>query len=118
MGLQEWRIKNGTRKSFEQNQEDDTKNLNKMDKLRADRRSPKQLRFRMNMLIELLKRENIEYESALDFEIVFSSVKEAKDAFKIVKKSMDNNRNKQKMMNLSKIDYIDGELKKNMIYVK
>lgn len=115
VGLAEWQIKNGKRKSFQQQNLDDDKQRNRMAKLRQDRSSPEQLKIRLEVMKKFM--HDFEYEEE-GFSLVFKTQKAAKEAWKYVKPKMESRQNQSIMMDLSKTEYIDGDLVKNKIIIK
>ena len=118
VGLEEWKIKNGKRKSFEDNKKDEQNSRDRLQNLMKARKSPEQLKVRLKNMKDFLDAENIQYKDSREFEIEFNSQKAAKEAFKKVKEKMESRNNETTKMNLDNIDYLDGELYKKFIKIK
>jgi tetratricopeptide (TPR) repeat protein len=114
LSLSEYKIKKGYRDDFETTIKKSKESHNRLIQLRKERTSATQLSTRTKMLQDYFDAEDIEYELE-GFEFVFRTQKLAKEAFKPLKKVIENRQNNMKMMDLSKIEYYNAELKKNKI---
>ena len=121
IGLEEWKINKGIRQSFDNMKSDSEKSIERMKKLRKARTSKEQLSIRLDNMIDALEEMGIENE--IDYkvngsELEFRTLKSAKESWKLVKTKIEHRSNELISRDLSKIDFLDGELIRKVIKIK
>jgi len=99
-------IKVGKRKSFEDTKLDNKKQMNRMDDLRAERLTPKNKTIRYNMLLKALEDSNIEYieSNDKDYSVTFKTQGKQKAANKVLQQIVKSQERYARDMN--NVDYI------------
>jgi len=119
LGLEQWKIQQGYRKSFDNSKKDAQKSADRMNDLRKERKSDSQLSVRTKFLVSHLHKKDIEDFIVDDknFRLEFKSQKRVKEVWKIIKPDIENRINYMKITNLSEIEFLNPSLDKKYLQV-